>query len=67
MHSFSKSPEPFRGSSETNERRMDMLQFLGRGSAFADEHNAAFFEQADFVRIRCPSCKRDPIKASRFS
>ena len=37
-----------------------MLQFFGRGSAFADQHNAAFFrEQGDlillFVSIHAPA------------
>ena len=32
-----------------------MLQFFGRGSAFADQHNAAFFrEQGDLILLDCP-------------
>ena len=32
-----------------------MLTFLGRGSAFADEHNSAFFvNESDLILIDCP-------------
>ena len=32
-----------------------MLRFLGRGSAFADEHNCAFFEEgSELILIDCP-------------
>ena len=32
-----------------------MLTFLGRGSAFADEHNSAFFiHDGNLILIDCP-------------
>ena len=40
-----------------------MLKFLGRGSAFADEHNSAFFkENGDFVLIDCPATAFQKVK-----
>lgn len=40
-----------------------MLKFLGRGSAFADEHNSAFFiEDNDLVLIDCPATSYQKIK-----
>lgn len=40
-----------------------MLKFLGRGSAFADEHNSAFFiENNEFVLIDCPATSFQKVK-----
>lgn len=40
-----------------------MLKFLGRGSAFADEHNSAFFiEDNELVLIDCPATSYQKIK-----
>lgn len=40
-----------------------MLKFLGRGSAFADEHNCAFFTQdQDFVLLDCPATAFQKVK-----
>lgn len=40
-----------------------MLQFLGRGSAFSDEHNSAFFyNNDDLVLIDCPACAFQKVK-----
>ena len=40
-----------------------MLQFFGRGSAFADQHNAAFFrEQGDLILLDCPGTAFQKVK-----
>ncbi len=40
-----------------------MLAFLGRGSAFADEHNSAFFIQnRDLILIDCPATAFQKVK-----
>ncbi|MBR4627303.1 MAG: MBL fold metallo-hydrolase [Ruminococcus sp.] len=40
-----------------------MLLFLGRGSAFADEHNSAFFvEDNELVLIDCPATSYQKVK-----
>ncbi len=40
-----------------------MLQFLGRGSAFSDEHNSAFFiEDNELVLIDCPATSYQKVK-----
>ena len=40
-----------------------MLKFLGRGSAFADAHNCAFFTQDhDFVLLDCPATAFQKVK-----
>ena len=40
-----------------------MLQFLGRGSAFSDEHNSAFFiEDNELVLIDCPATSYQKMK-----
>lgn len=40
-----------------------MLKFLGRGSAFADEHNSAFFVAGnDLVLIDCPATAYHKVK-----
>lgn len=40
-----------------------MLKFLGRGSAFADEHNSAFFIQNhDLILIDCPATAFQKVK-----
>lgn len=41
-----------------------MLDFFGRGSAFATEHNAAFFQsENDLVLLDCPVCAFQKVKA----
>ena len=40
-----------------------LLMFLGRGSAFADEHNSAFFvEDNELVLINCPATSYQKVK-----
>ncbi len=40
-----------------------MLKFFGRGSAFADEHNSAFFVYGnDFILIDCPATSFQKVK-----
>ena len=40
-----------------------MLKFLGRGSAFADEHNSAFFyHNDDLILIDCPESEFRKVK-----
>ena len=40
-----------------------LLMFLGRGSAFADEHNSAFFvEDNELVLIDCPATSYQKVK-----
>ncbi|MDE6789979.1 MAG: MBL fold metallo-hydrolase [Ruminococcus sp.] len=40
-----------------------MLKFLGRGSAFADEHNSAFFvHDNDLILIDCPATTFQKVK-----
>lgn len=40
-----------------------MLKFLGRGSAFSDEHNSAFFiENNELVLIDCPATSYQKVK-----
>ena len=40
-----------------------LLLFLGRGSAFADEHNSAFFdEDNELVLIDCPATSYQKVK-----
>lgn len=40
-----------------------MIKFLGRGSAFADEHNCAFvIENSDFILLDCPMSAFQKIK-----
>ena len=40
-----------------------MLEFLGRGSAFADEHNSAFFvHDNDLILIDCPATTFQKVK-----
>ena len=40
-----------------------MLKFLGRGSAFADEHNSAFFvHDNDLILIDCPATSFQKVK-----
>ncbi|MBQ3567109.1 MAG: ribonuclease Z [Oscillospiraceae bacterium] len=42
---------------------ISMLQFLGRGAAFSDEHNSAFFiEDNEFVLIDCPATSYQKVK-----
>ncbi len=44
-----------------------MLKFFGRGSAFADEHNAAFFyHNNDLVLIDCPTCAFQKVKKMKL-
>ncbi|MBQ9894615.1 MAG: MBL fold metallo-hydrolase [Ruminococcus sp.] len=44
-------------------RNDQLLLFLGRGSAFADEHNSAFFaEDNDLVLIDCPASSYHKVK-----
>jgi len=47
-----------------NEIKNDsLLLFLGRGSAFADEHNSAFFaEENELVLIDCPATSYQKVK-----
>ena len=47
-----------------NEIKNDsLLRFLGRGSAFADEHNSAFFiEDNELVLIDCPATSYQKVK-----
>ena len=41
----------------------NLLMFLGRGSAFADEHNSAFFvEDNELVLIDCPATSYQKVK-----
>lgn len=45
-----------------------MLQFFGRGSAFADQHNAAFFrEQGDLILLDCPGTAFQKVKRFDWS
>ena len=45
-----------------------MLQFFGRGSAFADQHNAAFFrEQGDLILLDCPETAFQKVKRFDWS
>ena len=45
-----------------------MLQFFGRGSAFADQHNAAFFrEQGDLILLDCPGTAFQKVKHFNWS
>ena len=45
-----------------------MLQFFGRGSAFADQHNAAFFrEQGDLILLDCPETAFQKVKCFDWS
>jgi ribonuclease BN (tRNA processing enzyme) len=45
-----------------------MLKFLGRGSAFADEHNSAFFyHNKDLVLIDCPATSFQKIKKMKLN
>lgn len=40
-----------------------MLKFLGRGAAFSDEHNSAFFiENNELVLIDCPATSYQKVK-----
>lgn len=40
-----------------------MLKFFGRGSAFADEHNSAFFIYGnDLILIDCPATSFQKVK-----
>lgn len=44
-----------------------MLRFLGRGSAFADEHNSAFFiNQHELVLLDCPATSFQKIKKMKL-
>ena len=45
-----------------------MLQFFGRGSAFADQHTAAFFrEQGDLILLDCPGTAFQKVKRFDWS
>lgn len=45
-----------------------MLKFLGRGSAFADEHNSAFFfHDNDLILIDCPASSFQKVKKMNLS
>lgn len=45
-----------------------MLQFSGRGSAFADAHNAAFFiEDNDLILLDCPADAFQKVKKMQLS
>lgn len=45
-----------------------MLQFFGRGSAFTDKHNSAFFvDGRDLVLVDCPASSFPEIKRLNFS
>lgn len=45
-----------------------MLQFFGRGSAFADQHNAAFFrERGDLILLDCPETAFQKVKCFDWS
>lgn len=44
-----------------------LLLFLGRGSAFADEHNSAYFvEDNDLVLIDCPATSYQKVKKMKW-
>lgn len=44
-----------------------LLLFLGRGSAFADEHNSAYFvDKNDLVLIDCPATSYQKIKKMKW-
>ncbi|HAJ96964.1 MAG TPA: hypothetical protein DCO72_04445 [Ruminococcus sp.] len=45
-----------------------MLKFLGRGSAFADKHNSAFFfHDNDLILIDCPASSFQKVKKMNLS
>ena len=45
----------------------NLLLFLGRGSAFADEHNSAFFvEDNELVLIDCPATSYQKVKKMKW-
>ncbi|MBR5179676.1 MAG: MBL fold metallo-hydrolase [Lachnospiraceae bacterium] len=46
----------------------NLLLFLGRGSAFADEHNSAFFvEDNELVLIDCPATSYQKVKKMNWA
>ena len=48
--------------------RESPLMFLGRGSAFADEHNSAFFvEDNDLILIDCPATSYQRVKKMNWA
>lgn len=62
-HSTIENVREHLGDTLTEIKNDNLLQFLGRGSAFSDKHNSAFFtENYEFVLIDCPATSYQKVK-----